>query len=133
MPPSISELFLYAAASAAALGVDIAVLAALVSLDGWPYLAASVVSFVAGGAFLYVLSIRYVFRFRRLPHLAIELPMFVALGTVGLGVNTAVMFAAVQGAHVQYLLAKLCAAACTFLVNFLLRRSVLFARLPQVD
>jgi len=132
MPESLSELLLYGCASAVALGADIGVLALLVSRGGVPYLPASIVSFIFGGAVLYLFSVSFVFRFRRYPKAAVELPMFVALGAVGLLINSAVMFAAVQEAHLQYLLAKLCAAACTFTANFLLRRNVMFSRVAPL-
>lgn len=121
------ELALYLAASFAAFAVDVGLLAALVKLAGWHYLAAAAASFIAGGVFLYVLCVKYVFRFRRIQDPTLELPYFVGLGLVGLAVNTAAMYAAVELAHVYFLLAKVGAAGCTCLVNFALRRALLFA------
>ena len=130
---SISELLLYAAASGAALALDVAVLYVLVSRGGWPYLGASVVSFVCGGVLLYGLSVRFVFEFRRIRNPALELPAFVALGAAGLLVNSVVIYAAVEFAHLYFLLAKLAAAGCTFAANFLLRRSLLFSRAVRLE
>ena len=48
------------------------------------------------------------------------------MGIVGLGVSVAVMYAVVEGGNLHYLLAKICAAGCTFGVNFALRRLLLF-------
>ena len=131
MRNSILELLLYAAASAAALAVDVGVLALLVSQAGWGYLPAACVSFTVGGVFLYFVSIRFVFRFRRITNRAMELPLFVGLGLAGLVVNTVVMFVAVEGANLHYLLAKGAAAGCTFATNFVLRRRLMFARLAH--
>lgn len=131
MRNSILELLSYAAASAAALAVDVSVLALLVSQAGWGYLPAACVSFTVGGVFLYFISIRFVFRFRRITHRALELPLFVALGLAGLVVNAAVMFVAIESAHLHYLLAKGAAAGCTFATNFVLRRRLMFARLAH--
>jgi len=125
------ELLLYGAASAAALLVDAGLLTALVERAGWQYLTAAVVSFAAGGVFLYFVSVTWVFRFRRIGNPALELPLFVGLGLAGLVVNIAVMFVAVETAHVHFLVAKAAAAACTFTTNFLLRRNLMFSRLVQ--
>ena len=125
------ELLLYTGASAAALLIDAGLLTLLVGHLGWPYLAAAATSFVTGGVFLYVLSVNFVFRFRRIDNPVVELPLFVALGLVGLSVNIVVMFAAVETLHAHYLVAKAMAAGCTFTVNFLLRRNLMFSRLAQ--
>lgn len=131
MRPATWEFFKYALASGAALLVDVSLLAGLVSGAGWPYLPASAISFVAGGLALYLLSITVVFRFRRVPNPALELPLFVVLGLAGLAVNCLIMFVAVGTLHVGYLAAKGGAAVCTFSVNFLLRRNAMFTRLPR--
>ena len=131
MRNSILELLSYAAASAAALAVDVCVLALLVSQAGWGYLPAACLSFTAGGVFLYFISVRFVFRFRRITSPMMELPLFVGLGVAGLVVNTAVMFVAIEGAHLHYLLAKGAAAGCTFATNYVLRRRLMFARLAH--
>jgi putative flippase GtrA len=94
-------------------------------------LTAATTSFAAGGAFLYFVSVNFVFGFRRISNRAIELPLFLALGVAGLIVNTTVMFVAVEKVHLHYLVAKVAAAGCTFTVNFLLRRNLLFSRLTQ--
>lgn len=124
----MSELYKYAAASGAALLVDGGVLAALVSGAGLPYMMAAAISFVTGGAFLYVLSVKVVFRVRRVQNPALELPLFVALGLVGLAVNCVVMLFAISTCHMNYLIAKGAAAVCTFSVNYLLRRNAMFPR-----
>jgi putative flippase GtrA len=126
----ILEIGGYGLASAVALALDIGLLTLLVKVAGWQYLTATVVSFLAGGVLLYALSLQFVFhpRARRLNNSALELSCFLGLGTVGLVVNTLVMYLAVSVLSLALLSAKLCAAACTFGINFLLRRQLLFAR-----
>jgi len=123
----ILELGGYAAASVVALAADMGLLAALTSRLGWYYLPASAVSFTAGGVVAYFLSIRLAFRFRGLANKSVELVSFVALGLVGLLVNSLVMWAAVAHFGLAVITSKACAAVCTFSVNFLLRRQLLFA------
>ncbi len=76
----------------------------------------------------YVLSIRMVFNYRRLKDQRIEFLSFAAIGSVGLGINAAVIFAAVKYFGIYYLVAKCVAAGFTFLFNFFARRQMLFVR-----
>lgn len=124
----IQEIGSYAVGSAAALGLDIAVLTLLVNGAGWPYLPAAAISFIAGSIFLYWLSVRFIFSRRRITNEALELPSFVALGAVGLLVNMVGVYLCVEGLHLSLLAAKLGAAGCSFGTNFLLRRYFLFSR-----
>ena len=123
----IPELAGYAVASVAALAVDMGLLAALTSLLGWHYLPSSALSFTAGGVVAYALSVRLAFRFHHISNKGVELISFIALGTVGLLVNSLVMWIAVARLGMAVIASKACAAACTFTVNFLLRRQMLFA------
>ena len=129
--PELWEFCKYAAASGAALLVDASVLAALVSGAGWPYLIAAAISFISGGVFLYAVSVKVVFRFRRILNPAFELPLFIALGLVGLAVNCLIMFIAVSACHVNYLIAKGAAAVCTFSLSYVLRRNAMFSRVVR--
>lgn len=122
------ELVTYGCASIAALLVDIGVLTLLVSIAHLTYIVAATISFVAGGLFLYVVTVRYVFGFRRISNRAVELPMFMALGLAGLAINTAVIYVLVEGFRLHYLLAKCAAAGCTFFANFALRKTLMFSR-----
>lgn len=128
MNTRIAEFLAYALASGAALGVDAGVLAMLVSWAHWSYLAAAATSFVCGGIFLYTVSVRAVFRYRRFARVSLELPLFLALGGAGLIINLLVIYIAVEGAHLHYLIGKGAAAGCTFGSNYLLRRHLLFAQ-----
>ena len=121
----LSEALGYGLASAVALGVDLAILEGLVRL-GWHYLAASALAFVAGGVVAYLLSTRFVFRFRRIGEAPLELGYFIALGMAGLLINSAVIFVAVDWVGLGIAPAKLAASTCTFATNFALRRRVLF-------
>jgi putative flippase GtrA len=123
----IREFGGYGLASAVGLATDMAVLALLVSAARVHYLVAATISFICGGAVVYVLSVTWVFRFRRVDNRAIELSCFMALGAAGLLVNGAMMYVAVAAFHLHFMLGKLLAAGCTFATNFLLRRYFLFS------
>jgi putative flippase GtrA len=117
----------YGLASVGGLGTDMALLALLVSAAHVHYLVAASVSFICGGAVVYLLSIAWVFRFRRIDNRTAEFSYFVALGAAGLLVNAAVMYVAVTVFQLHFMLGKLLAAGCTFATNFLLRRYFLFS------
>jgi putative flippase GtrA len=127
------ELFGYGLASAAALAIDISILQALVYLAGWHYLPASAVAFICGSAVAYLLSVRFVFRFRQVENGALEFGYFVGLGAAGLAVNAAALFVSISAAGLNLFTAKLVAAACTFGTNFALRRQLLFAPTGVAD
>lgn len=127
------ELVRYGLVSACAFVVDAGLLALLHFTFGLHYLLAASVSFVIGGAVAYFLSIRFVFRHRRLDGRSVEGPAFIALGLAGLGVNTLIMLLVVGKGGASVLLGKLFAACGTFGVNYLLRKILLFTRARTHD
>lgn len=124
------EIVRYGLISVVAFALDVALLALLANGLGIHYLVSASGSFIAGGVVAYVLSVRYVFRFHRVPTRSVEATVFVALGTVGLAVNVAIMALAVGRAGTSLLVGKGAAACGTFGVNYLLRKFVLFWRPP---
>jgi putative flippase GtrA len=123
----IPELLGYTLASGVALLVDVTVLAALVKQADWPLLAAASLAFIAGATVAYLLSVKFVFRHRRIERRPWEFGYFIGLGLVGLAVNDAMLFVAVSGAGLGLVVAKVLAAGATFATNFTLRRQILFA------
>jgi putative flippase GtrA len=118
----------YAAASACALLVDMTTLWILVHFLSWGYMPAAATSFLGGAVVAYELSIRLAFKQHRLESRRKEFVSFVAIGVVGLAVNTAVILVMVKYAGLHYLIAKCVAAGCTFFCNFVARRQILFVR-----
>lgn len=123
----------YLLASGCALLVDIGVLWTLVRFFSWWYLAAATTSFLLGMIVAYVLSIAMVFDHRRLNDQRTEFLSFAAIGGVGLGINTGIIFVAVKYFGVYYLVAKCIAAGFTFAFNFFARRQLLFVYRPVRD
>ena len=120
------EVLRYGLVSALALAVDTSILYVFVNIVGWHYLAASVLAFSAGATVAYVLSVRFVFRFRYLRNPSLEFASFLGLGLAGLLVNAAALFVAIGAAGLGLITAKVLAAGCTFATNFTLRRQFLF-------
>jgi putative flippase GtrA len=124
---ALREFIAYGLATCLAFALDLAVLTLLVSQAHLHYALAAALSFMSGGALLYFLSVRFVFRFRRLVNRPAEFSSFIAIGLIGVAIQTAVMLIAVESLHVHYLLGKIAAAGCTFVTNYLLRRTLLFS------
>lgn len=132
MKTILKEAVGYGAASVAALAVDLAILWALVHFLSWGYLTAACTSFLAGATVAYALSVKLAFKQHRLRNRRVEFISFVAIGALGLAINTAVMSFAVQYLGLHYLFAKCVAAGFTFMCNFVARRQILFVRQPSV-
>jgi putative flippase GtrA len=122
----MTEAAFYSMASGLALAVDMSMLWLLVEWLDWHYLLAAAISFLAGTALVYVLSVRFIFRFRRIADPRIEFFSFAAIGVLGLATNLAVLKVAVDLFGVHYMVAKLISVAFTFTMNFGLRRFLLF-------
>lgn len=121
------DAFRYGLVSVVALGVDMAVLHGLVDALGWHYLVASVAAFLAGATVAYGLSVRFVFPVHKLRNRYLECLAFFTLGLVGIAVNAGALFIAVGTVGLGLTTGKLLAAGCTFITNFTLRRQLLFS------
>lgn len=120
------EVLAYGAASVVAFACDFGTLAFLVQVAGWHYLPAATAAFLVGAVVAYVLSVTYVFRFRRISDRRVEFAGFAAIGAVGLAVNAGAMFAGVEWLGLHYLAAKMLAGGFTFALNYIARRLALF-------
>jgi putative flippase GtrA len=118
----------YLLASGVAFAVDFAAYVGLIRLAGWHYLLAAPAGFALGLLAVYVLSVRWVFRVRRLRSARLEFAAFAAIGVLGMGVNEAVIYAAVEHGRLSFELAKVASAAVVFALNFALRKLLLFTR-----
>lgn len=122
-----ADLLKYGAASAAALALDYGTLFLLSQVIGVNYLISAAAGFSAGLALVYVLSVRFVYRNRRVMDAGKELAGFIVTGALGLLLNETLMalFVGVLGLAVA--VAKIPTAGFVFLFNFATRRSFLFA------
>lgn len=118
----------YAAVSACSLAADVAILATLVQVLHWGSVVAATTSFLAGACVAYALSVRFVFRQHRLRNRRAEFLSFVALGAIGVVVNTVVIHVAIDTFGLHLPIAKGIAAAFSFSCNFVARRQLLFVQ-----
>jgi len=125
VPRVLRDLILYGFCSAAALGLDCALLYGLTHM-GLGYLPAAAISFFVGMLLAYYLSVRFVYGDRRSLDWKREAAGFFLIGFLGLLLNQLILFAAVGVIGLSLALAKLLSAGLVFLFNFAARRSLLF-------
>jgi putative flippase GtrA len=128
--PLAGEFVRYFAAGFVALGIDFTLYVTLTELAGWHYLVSAAVAFCAGLAAVYLFSIFWVFRERRIGPGSREFLLFSTIGIVGLALTAAVLYALTDIFGLDYRLSKVAAAALVFLFNFGCRKFFLF-RKPQ--
>ena len=118
----------YFAASAIALGMDVATYSGLMFIAGVHYLIAAPVGFALGLVLVYLLSVRWVFVHRRLANPRLEFIVFTLIGFAGMGINELVIYAGVEHFALGPVQAKIPSAALVFCFNFATRKLLLFTR-----
>lgn len=118
--PALIQFLLFALVGCAAAVGHYGVLILLSELLDVPPVPASAAGFVVGGVISYVLNYGHVFRSDRdhLPTAA----KFVAVATVGLGLNSVIMGVLTHGLALHYLLAQLTATALVMVWSFVANR-----------
>lgn len=120
------ELSLYTLVSAVALAIDFLLLLQLAK--HLHYLVAATISFLCGCATHYTLSVRYVFKTRRLiARQQAERVLYVAAGIAGLMVNWVIISLGIEWLGISLVLAKILASGVSFLTGYLIRKVYLFS------
>lgn len=122
------EWLRYVAAGLVALGVDFGTYVGLIRLAGVHYLIAAPLGFAFGLATIYLLSVRWVFGYRRIADRRAEFALFGVIGLAGMALNQGIIYAAVQWMPGSYEVAKLISAGMVFCFNFVSRKLFLFTR-----
>ena len=129
---ALAEQFLkFGVVGAVAFAIDYGILMLLSQVVGWDPLPSSVVSFVVSLLFNYVASMHFVFERRDDLSRRRELVIFVALSVIGLGINSAVIWAgtaALGDGAVAVTATKLVATVVVAVWNFVSRKRWLEAR-----
>jgi putative flippase GtrA len=120
------EFLRYFVAGGLAFGGDFLVLVGLTELGGVNYLVSNIFGFCCGLLISYLLCIRWVFSRRRLSAPTHEFAIFVLLALIGLGLNEGVLWMVVELAGQHYAVAKIVATGAVFVVNFVMKKMVLF-------
>jgi putative flippase GtrA len=97
------------------------------------YLVSNVISFSVALVISYLLSIKWVFRYRKLTNVSLEFTMFLLIGLVCLASNEFAMWLLVEFMKIHYLAAKILATGVTFIFSFMLKKILLFREKMQED
>ena len=128
--PLAKEFGRYFASGVVALSVDLALYIALTELAGWHYLASASAAFCAGLATLYLFSVFWVFRVRRLERRTHEFLLFASIGVVGLALTAGVLYFLTDFIGLDYRASKVAAVGVVFMFNFVSRKLLLFRGKP---
>jgi len=118
----------YFGASAVALAADFGVYTGLIRLASVHYLIAAPIGFAIGLTVIYIFSVRWVFRQRRVSDRRAEFIIFTAIGLAGMALNQVIIYAVVYMIPGAYEIAKAVSAATVFWFNFGARKLLLFTR-----
>lgn len=117
----------YVFVGGAAFGVDYVALFLLAHFAGLHYLLAASLSYLLGMVVNYMISVRWVFDFRRVAQWEREFVIFFLIGIAGLILNGFVITLLVETFGLPYLAAKLVASALILFFNFGARKLLLFS------
>lgn len=107
--------------------VDFTGLFLLTESLGLHYLISASIAFLLGLVTNYILCIAWIFDYRAVSNRAHEFTIFAVIGVAGLLLNNLLMFFLTEFLSFHYLISKVGAAALILILNFSLRRSLLFA------
>lgn len=122
----ISEFMGYAIVGGIATVVDVGSLYVITEFFGIYYLLSNVASFGLGLLTNYGLSIRFVFKHRKMRDARAEFAIFAGVGIAGLVLNTGLLWLFTSLIGIYYLISKGMAVILVFLFNYFVRKYLLF-------
>ena len=126
--PNSKEFVRYFWAGGLATLADFAVLLLLTEFFGINYLWSNLIAVSVGLVTSYVLCVRWVFLDRRYNRVVLEFPLFVLTCIIGLLLNELLLWVFVEFGGTDYLSAKVIVTGVLFVVNFAVKKVVLFRR-----
>lgn len=126
-PSLFWQLVRYAVSGGVATVVDFAVLWLLCDFAGWHYLLGAACGYAVGLAITYLMSVLWIFDQRRLSNRVAEFLAFALIAGVGIGLTQLFMWLFTDIFGVYYLYSKLITTVVVSLVNFVLKKTLLFS------
>lgn len=102
--------------------IDYGIMVLLTEVVGIDYLVSSGISFTVSVIVNYILSITFVFETDKNKNKFKEFVVFVFLSVIGLGINEACMWFAVELLGIHYMISKIGATAVVMVYNFISRK-----------
>jgi len=125
-PNTLVQFIRYLFVGGSAFVVDFGGLYVLAHLIGLHYLLAASASYLLGMVCNYLISVHWVFHFRRIGNWQREFVIFFLIGIAGLILNGLIITLLVEAFGAPYLAGKLAAAALILFFNFGARKVLLF-------
>lgn len=124
------QLVRYALTGGLAFCVDFGLLWLVTDVVGLHYLVGAAIGYAAGIAITYLLSIKWIFDYRRMSSQAAELGIFVLIGLVGLLLTQGLMYLLtdIWLGRDLYLVSKIITTVVVSLFNFGMKKWLLFRR-----
>lgn len=102
--------------------MDYGVLFFLTEFLGLHYLISGTISFALSVIYNYILSIKWVFDTKKTRKKSEEFIVFLILSILGLGINQALMWLAVEKFDIYYMFSKIFATVVVMIFNFVTRK-----------
>lgn len=122
------QLFRYLFAGGLAFLADVSILYLLTEYAHVHYLLSSLAGFSAGLTITYLMSIFWIFDEKSKNNKAVELTIFIIIGTIGLGLTSLFMWLFTSLLLLHYLFSKILTTAIVFVWNFVAKKQILFTK-----
>ncbi|MBI9103682.1 MAG: GtrA family protein [Spirochaetales bacterium] len=99
----------------------------LVNAVSLHYLPATAISFLLGTSLNYILSIKWIFPYRKIKNLNMEFSTFIVIGVAGAGINMFFIWLFIEKLGIHYMVSKIVVAALVFFITFTARKIFLFS------
>ncbi len=108
--------------------VDFGILAFLTEVFGIHYQISACVGFYVGTNITYILSVTWIFPYRAIRRKMVEYFLFFAVGTIGVGLNSLILWFFTETVGIHYLVSKIISGSTVFFWNFYARKYILFQK-----
>lgn len=122
------QLFRYLFAGGIAFLADVSILYLLTEYAHIHYLLSSLAGFSAGLTITYLMSTLWIFDEKSKNNKAVELTIFIIIGTIGLGLTSLFMWLFTSLLLLHYLFSKILTTAIVFIWNFVAKKQILFTK-----
>lgn len=118
----MQQIIRFAFVGGGAFVIDYGVMIFLTEVGGLNYLISSAISFTISVIFNYIMSVKWVFNVSGERSQTQDFAVFIVLSVIGLGINSLIMWIAVDKFHIFYMISKIGATAIVMVYNFITRK-----------
>lgn len=118
----MQQIIRFSVVGGSAFVIDYGIMIFLTEVFGVNYLISSGISFTISVIFNYILSVKWVFNVTDERSQTQDFAVFIVLSVIGLGINQAIMWLAVDILGIFYMLSKIGATGVVMVYNFVTRK-----------